>query len=54
MIAMNEEHHIDRALSSCTFADEIVVVDGGSTDKTIDILQSNSKVLRRNFRQSGS
>ena len=27
MIALNEEDYIGRALSSCTFADEIVVVD---------------------------
>jgi len=44
MIALNEENFIGRALSSCAFADEIVVVDGGSTDATIQILQSNSKV----------
>jgi hypothetical protein len=44
MIALNEEKFIARALSSCTFADEIVVVDGGSTDRTIDLLQSHAKV----------
>jgi glycosyltransferase involved in cell wall biosynthesis len=44
MIALNEERYIARALSSCTFADEIVVVDGDSTDKTIEILQASDKV----------
>jgi glycosyltransferase involved in cell wall biosynthesis len=44
MIALNEEKFIARALSSCTFADEIVVVDGGSADRTIELLQSHDKV----------
>src|SRR3989304_5768470 len=45
MITLNEEINIARALSSCTFADEIVVVDGGRTDGTLDILRSHGKVV---------
>ena len=40
IITLNEEKNIARALSSVSFADEIVVVDSGSTDKTLDIIKS--------------
>ena len=37
VITMNEEAAIARALRSVAFADEIVVVDSGSTDRTAEI-----------------
>lgn len=37
VIARDEERTIERALRSLSFADEIVVVDGGSTDRTREI-----------------
>jgi glycosyltransferase involved in cell wall biosynthesis len=37
LIAKNEEASIARALRSVAWADEIVVVDSGSTDRTVDI-----------------
>ncbi len=37
MIAQNEAGRIGQALASVRWADEIVVVDGGSTDDTVDI-----------------
>ncbi len=35
--AFNEEKNLERCLESLSFADEIVVVDNGSADKTADI-----------------
>ena len=40
IITKNEEHNIERCLRSVQWADEIVVVDSGSTDKTIEICES--------------
>ena len=37
LIAKNEEASIARALRSVAFADEIVVVDSGSSDRTVEI-----------------
>jgi glycosyltransferase involved in cell wall biosynthesis len=40
MIAMNEEANLPRTLESVKWADEIVVVDSGSKDRTIAIAES--------------
>lgn len=37
IIAMNEELALERALRSLSFADEVIVVDGGSTDRSKEI-----------------
>jgi glycosyltransferase involved in cell wall biosynthesis len=37
VITLNEERHIGEALASLAWADEIVVVDSGSTDRTVEI-----------------
>jgi cell division protein FtsZ len=37
VIAKNEEASIERMLRSVAFADEIVVVDSGSSDRTVEI-----------------
>lgn len=40
ILAKNEAHQIERCLRSATFADEVVVVDSGSTDRTVEIARS--------------
>ena len=37
IVALNEEANLGRVLESVRWADEIVVVDSGSTDRTCDI-----------------
>lgn len=38
MIVLNEEKNILPCLKSLTFADEIIIIDGGSEDKTRDLI----------------
>lgn len=46
----NEEMYLEKALRSVRFADEIIVVDSMSTDKTVAIAEKyNCKVLHRKF-----
>jgi glycosyltransferase involved in cell wall biosynthesis len=40
MIAMNEEANLPRTLESVRWADEIILVDSGSKDRTIEIAKS--------------
>lgn len=48
IITYNEEANIERCLRSLQFADEIVIYDGNSTDKTIEICNKyNCKIHTR-------
>ena len=50
IITLNEERSIRRAIESVGWADEIVVLDSGSTDATCDIArQSGARVEMRTF-----
>lgn len=39
VLTLNEERNIERCLRSCAFADEIVVVDSGSRDRTVALAE---------------
>ncbi len=41
IITFNEEHNIGECLESLAWADEIIVIDSGSTDKTEEICRKN-------------
>jgi len=50
IITKNEEHNIERCLKSVQWADEIVVIDNGSSDRTMDICrQYNCRIKETNW-----
>ena len=50
IITLNEAAHIAAALDSASFADEILVVDSGSSDGTADIARAKGvRVLTREW-----
>lgn len=48
MMCMNEEHRIERALQSLEWADEIVVIDSYSQDKTPEIAKKYATIFQQN------
>jgi glycosyltransferase involved in cell wall biosynthesis len=47
---LNEEIHIEEAIKSVSFADEIIVIDSYSTDNTVSLAEKyNVKIIMRKF-----
>ena len=55
LITLNSEKNLESVLEAVSWADEIVLVDSGSTDKTLEIArQFNAKIVYRAFDGYGS
>jgi glycosyltransferase involved in cell wall biosynthesis len=55
VITKNEEDNIRRCLESIRFADEIIIIDSGSIDKTIEIAESfNARVYSPEWQGFGN
>ena len=54
VITYNEEPHIDSCLRSVSWVDEIVVVDCGSSDRTVEICKGHEKVRLFHVDRHGS
>lgn len=50
LITLNAAQHLEGCLASVQFADEILIVDSGSTDSTLDIAAKfNAKVIQQSW-----
>jgi glycosyltransferase involved in cell wall biosynthesis len=55
IITLNEERIIEKCLSKLSFADEIIVIDSGSNDRTVEICEKfGAKVFYNKFEGYGA
>ncbi len=54
LITYNSEKYLEKVLSSCSFANEIVIVDSNSTDRTIQIAKKyKAKIYQKEWQGFG-
>lgn len=51
IITFNSQKYLSKVLNSCVFADEVVIVDSGSTDNTLEIAKTfqNTKIIHQKW-----
>ena len=50
IITKNEEHNLERCIRSVPFADEVVVMDSGSTDQTVSLAETlGARVIQQEW-----
>jgi len=55
ILTLNEEINIREAIESCSWSDDVCVLDSGSTDRTVEIaLEAGAKVFVNPFRSFGA
>ena len=51
ILTFNSQKYLNKVLNSCTFADEVLIIDSGSTDDTLKIANAfqNTKILHQKW-----
>ena len=54
ILTKNEEANIEGAMASAAFADEIIIIDSGSTDRTQELAENHgAKFIRHSMDDEG-